>query len=205
MKQSTIMAFISLFLLAGCSTGKINDYQATSPAPSERAAQQSGVEVALDPFVESSRTQQYFDINAVADGIAILHVRVSNKTAGQTFLVEKKHFRLVPNEAVARLAADGNKIERSNAAGEALSIAGAGGVLGLAGLGMTSHSSEIQRNCVSKEMADQTLSPGQSMEGFIYFSPVKKGQDWSRTTTVEVSLADTKTHQVTELSIPLSH
>jgi hypothetical protein len=205
MKQITILASGSLlFLLAGCSTDRIADYQPASPSISERTAQASGVELALDPFVESGRTEKYFDLNAVANGIAILHVRVTNKTADQTFLVEKKNFQLFPDVASGGLAGDGQKNERSVAAGTTLEIIGAGSLTMLAGLAMVSHSTEVQRNIVAKEMGDATLPPGKSMEGFIYFTPINKGEDWTRNAVVKINLANTKTQQITTLNIPLS-
>lgn len=165
--------------------------------------------MALDPFVEKARAKEYFDIDAVADGIAILHVRVANKTANQTFLVEKKNFRLLRNER-GGLTGDGKIIERSQASGSALGVTGAvlGGLGGtgllLVGSAMVSHSTEIQRNFTSKEMGDQTLSPGQSMEGFIYFTPVNHGEDWTHNAAVKIKLPETKTRQIIELNVPLS-
>lgn len=164
---------------------------------------ESGVEVAVDPFVESGRTETYFDLDAVANGIAILHVRVSNQSTGKTFLVEKANFKLIPKGADTDLSGDGQKIERSKAVGEVLVVVGPGPAL--VGLAMMSKSTEIERNLIAKELPDQTLSPGQSMEGFIYFTPVEKGKDWSRTATLITSLTETKTHQSTDFSIPLSH
>jgi len=126
MKQLIIFASSTLLLLlSGCSTDRITDYQPATPSISEHTAQASGVVVALDLFVEGGRTKEYFDIDAVAEGIAILHVRVANKTADQTFLVEKKDFQLLPAGA-AGLTGDGQKIERSVTAGTTLEIVGAG-------------------------------------------------------------------------------
>jgi hypothetical protein len=215
MNQLIIVAFASLQLfLAGCSTEKITDYQPASPPVSERTAQASGVEVALDPFVDSQRTKQYFDIDAVAEGIAIVHVRVINKTADQTFLVEKKDFQLLPDGAAGDLTGD-KKIERAPEPGVGPAtpasvlfgnpFVGSGGFGGLWSLSRSSKFYEIQRNFTDKEMADATLSPGQSMEGFVYFMPVKKGEDWTRATTIRINLTETKTRQMTTLNIPLSH
>jgi hypothetical protein len=199
-------------LAAGCSTNRITDYRPPSPSATERTAQQAGVEIAVDPFVQSGRTKQYFAMDAVGSGIAILHVRVANRTSDQTFLVEKKHFQLVSRAAGVNMAADGNT-PGSSTKGKgtettAVVLYGVGSpVLGvgflLAGAAASSHAEEVQRNFVSKEMADQTLSPGQTMEGFIYFSPVTKGEDWSRTMGVKVDLTNTKTRQTTEVAIPL--
>jgi hypothetical protein len=210
MKQFILIASGSLLLmLTGCGTEPIKPYQTSSPSISERTAQASGVEVALDPFVESGRTKEYFDIDAVANGIAILHVRVTNKTTDQTFLVEKKGFQLLRNGAEG-LTDDGKRVEHSQASANALGITGAvlGGLGGaglmLIGSDIVSHSTEIQRNFTSKEMGDQTLSPGQSMEGFIYFTPVNHGEDWTQGAAVKIKVTETKTQQLTELNVPLS-
>jgi hypothetical protein len=84
-----------------------------------------GVEVAVDPFVESERTEKYFDINAVAEGIGIVFVRVSNNTSNQTFIVEKKNFQLVLAGSSSDENADTQTIERSTSGGQAVAITGA--------------------------------------------------------------------------------
>ena len=76
-------------------------------------------------------------------------------------------------------------------------------LLGLAGASMVAHAAEAQRNFVSKEMPDQTLAPGESMEGFIYYTPVAKS-GWSRGARMTIKLTDTKTHQPRSMTIPLS-
>jgi len=210
MKRPTITAFGALLVfLTGCGTTRIREYQPASPSVSERTAQESGVTVALDPFVEKARTEKYFDINAVANGIAILHVRVANRTTDRTFLVKKEGFQLV-RDGAGGLTGDGKKIERSQATGDALGVTGAvlsglgGSGLLLVGSAIVSHATEVQRNFTSKEMGDQTLSPGESMEGFIYFAPLKHGEDWTRTAAVKARMADTKTRQFIEFNVPLA-
>lgn len=222
MKQSVIVMFGSLLLsLTGCSTEKIADYQPASSSVSERTVQESGVEVALDPFVESGRTKKYFDLDAVAAGIAILHVRITNQTTNQTFLVEKKSIQLLPTGSTVGLTGDG----KDNSSSKTGTTVGKVGIATLAvstvalspigftiaeplmltGMAEESKSTEIQRNLTSKEMADETLSPSKSVAGFIYFMPVKKGEDWTRTAAVKIMLTETKTRQPIELSIPFSH
>lgn len=196
----------ALFFVGCYATGKIVDYDPATTTPTERVAKQSGVEVALDPFIENERSKEYFKINATSDGVAILHVRIVNETADQTFLVEKKNFQLTTDQGSGSTGAS-NKIERSKKDADTILWIGAvTGSLGLFQLGaaMASRSSEIQRNFVSKEMGDQTLSPGQSMEGFIYFTLLKPGIDWTHLTSVKASLTDTKSHQTILFSIPLS-
>lgn len=213
-----LSGLLFVFLSAGCATSKIAAYQPVAPAATEHKAEQSGLEVALDPFVERSRSEAYFDVNAVSKGIAILHARISNNTTDQTFIVEKKNIQLVPVGTNTTINSNERGIPQSHGGGTALTIAGAVGiglggiatapagmVLALAGAAMTSHSTEVQRNFIDKEMPDQTLAPGENMEGFIYFTPVKKDQDWTRTMTVKIRVIDTKTREAKELEVPLSY
>jgi hypothetical protein len=207
------LSMVMLFSESGCTTARIADYQPASPTATEHTVQRSGVQIALDPFVESSRTEQYFDMDALANGIAILHVHITNETTNQTFLVEKKDFQLVPIGSSTGLTETSTNITSSTGRGlitTATVLYGLGSeVVGvgflLAGAASVSHSSEIQRNFADKQMPDETLSPGESMEGFVYFSPVQKGEDWSRTTFAKIDLQNIQTHQITELTILLSH
>ena len=208
--KALILLASSSLMLAGCSTDRITDYQPAAASVTERTAQASGVEVAFDPFVESKRTEKFFDINATAEGIAILHVRVVNNTSNQTFLVEKKNFLLVPAGASSGQNADGQTIERSTSGGQAVAITGAvvGSFGGMAimfvGGSMISHSMEIQRNFVGKEMPDQTLAPGENMEGFIYYRPVPKDGKWSHGATMKINMTETTSHESVSMTIPLS-
>jgi hypothetical protein len=204
MKQSIIIAFASLALLfSGCSTPRLPDYPRASPSASERTIQKSGVQIALDPFVEADRTKKYFGTDAAADGIAILHVRIANDTSDQTFLVEKEDFQLLPGGA-ENLMPD-QKIDRPNVAAHIISGVAVGSILSLIESASVSKSSEIQRNLTSKEMGDATISPGKSMEGFIYYQLPTKGGDWTRFADVKINLTETRSRQVIALDIPLSH
>lgn len=213
-----VLCFFPLALLwlnTGCATSKIQAYQPTSAAATERVSRQAGLEIAVDPFIERNRTEQFFDLDAVGSGIAILHARISNNSTNLTFLVTKGDIQLIPAGTNAVMTGSGQNIQRSRAGADTMEVVGAVGiglgglatapagvVLALAGAAMSSEASEIQRNFIDKEMPDQTLAPGESMEGFIYFTPVKKGEDWSRKMTARIRLTETSTHQMTEFNIP---
>jgi hypothetical protein len=191
-------------MLAGCSTPQSMDYQPGISVGTERVGQTPEAEIALDPFVDRERTKKFFGIDAMDNGIAILHVRIVNKTANQTLLVEKKDFQLVRNGAEV---STGNldKDKDSVTPGEVIGAIGMGSLMGILGATMVAHATEVQMNFTNKEMGDQTLSPGQSTEGFIYFAPVKKGEDWTRATVVQIKLLPTKNQIPIELKISLSH
>ncbi len=202
---------VSLITLAcGCSTAKLPDYHPGATAATERTRRDAGVEIALDPFVERQRTDQFFGIDAAHDGIGIVFVRIFNNTPDHVFLVEKKDFQLLLAGASSGQNAGAQKVERGTAGGEATAMVGAavsglGGLaLVLAGNSMVSHATEVRRNFVGKEMPDQTLPPGQNMEGFIYFQPVPKDAGWARGATLRINLTDTKSHGPVSMAIPLS-
>jgi hypothetical protein len=203
---------LALVLLAfGCSTApRLPDYHAAATASTARLGRQAGVEISLDPFLDRQRTQPFFGIDAVGDGIGIVFVHISNKSPDRTLLVEKKNFQLVPAGTSDGQVANGNQIERGTGGAQATAWLGASmaslGGLALIGIASSSisHATEVQRNFVGKEMADQTLAPGQDMEGFLYFTPVPKNAEWIRGAAVKVDLTATKTHESLAMTIPLS-
>ncbi|MGA2751057.1 MAG: hypothetical protein ABSG59_20000 [Verrucomicrobiota bacterium] len=205
-------AILSLTLLeSGCGTApKLPDYRPGATAPTARIGRDAAVEISMDPFIERHRTEQFFGIDAVGKGIGIVFVHISNKSLDRTLLVEKKNFELVPVGAAGGQTANGNKIERGTGGAQATAWLGASmaslGGLALIGFASSSisHSTEVQRNFVGKEMPDQTLAPGQAMEGFLYFTPVPKNPGWIRGAAVKVNLTETKTRQPLVMSIPLS-
>ncbi len=204
---SSAVAILVLALnLGACSTARLADYRPPSVSATTRRVESSGVEVAVDPFVENDRTKEYFALDATDEGIAILYLRIANKTADQTFLVEKKNILLLPRGATEGTASSDKKIERSQSLATGLaytSVAAGGMALLFTAMAIRSRSTEVQRNLTSKEMPDATLSPGRSMEGFVYFTPVAKGGDWSRGATVRISMPDTRTQSLLTFDVRL--
>jgi hypothetical protein len=150
------------------------------------------------------RSQKFFGIDAMDNGIAILHVRILNKTANQTFLVKKDNFYLLRNGTQVSTS-NLDKDKDSAAPGQVIGAIGMGSLMGILGVTMVAHATEVQMSFTSKELGDQTLSPGQSTEGFIYFAPVKKGEDWTRATVVQIKLLPTNNQIPIELKIPLAN
>ena len=57
---------------------------------------------------------------------------------------------------------------------------------------------------VDKEWRNQTLAPGQSAEGFLYFNVPKK-TNWVASTALQINALNTRNQQTTTLLIPLTH
>jgi hypothetical protein len=205
MKKSHLLAFCSLVLsLAGCATPQSMDYQSGISANTERVGRVKEAEIAIDPFVDSARSRKFFGVDAMGEGIAILHVRIVNKTTDETLLVRKDHFHLVRGGAQV-FTQDLEKPDHTTGVEKVLDGLSIGGGAGLAAATRISHATQIQMNFTSKEMGDQTLSPGQSVEGFIYFGPVKQGEDWTRDTVVQADLLPTQNGSPVEMKISLAN
>ncbi|HZM02409.1 MAG TPA: hypothetical protein VFC44_05260 [Candidatus Saccharimonadales bacterium] len=198
MTKSNIAALCSVVLfLAGCTTPQSMDYQPGISAGTERVGRTTEAEIAVDPFVDSARSKKFFRLDAMDAGIAILHVRIVNKTADQTLLVKKDNFHLLRTGGEV---STGNLDNGKDAApGQIIGAIGIGSLMGILGATMVAHATQIQMNFTSKELGDQTLSPGQSTEGFVYFAPVKHGEDWTRATVVQVKLLPTRNQPPIEI------
>jgi hypothetical protein len=194
----------------GCSNPKQPDYAPPAVSSTVRSVQEKGVNISLDPFVESDRTRKYFGIDVAKDGIGIVYVSVSNSAPDHTFLIQKRDFQLAApgfsagqNAATQSLQQNKGGAEATAMAGSVLSGLGGIALIGLAS-GSVAHATEVQRNFVDKELPDQTLAPGQSMEGFIYFSPLPQNIHWERGAAMKVTLIDVRSHQPLAMTVPLS-
>lgn len=198
---------VCLAFLCACSSTKLPDY-AGSPSPQALTIESNGVAVTLDSFADKARCETYFDLNAPAAGIAIFHVSLANRSPDTAWLLHKDRCKLLLSGADSSQA--GANTSRSTAPGEAVAITGAL----LAGLGTTplllaiangqiKHATTVQRNFTEKELRDKTLSPGQSVEGFLYFKMPAKNAPFSG--TLEFSLISTPDQHTNTLQIPVKY
>ena len=214
---SNLLPALSSSLLAlgivsqcGCSTTKLPDYPSGStiaPAASSKSklVEKDGLRATLDPFADQARCQEYFGFNASASGIAILHLRIENRST-DTWLLRKANCKLLLGGADNPLALANTK--RSTAAGEAVAITGAA-LMGLAttplflaiGSQQINKATTVQRNLTEKELRDRTLSPGQVVEGFLYYQMPQKNHPF--TGRLELSLPNTRDQQTNQLTSPV--
>jgi hypothetical protein len=215
MKSKALLWIVSLPLavLCSCSTpDHLPEYtggtQTGAPGIGSNTAEGDGVIVSLEPFADKARCETYFALNAPAAGIAILHLRVENRSTDSTWILRKSQCKLL-------LAGSGSSLNdastaRSTASGEALAITGAA-LMGLGStpllIGLGSHqvkqASTVQRNFTEKELRDMSLSPGQMTEGFVYYAMPKKNTSFQG--TVQLSLVKTQNQQTNTVQIPLSY
>lgn len=208
------LALLVLAGLCGCATpDHLPAYSsaATPAAPGGgpvKTAESEGVIVSLEPFADRARCETYFALDAPAAGIAILHLRLENRSPDTTWLLRKAQCKLVLPGKDSSLG-DANTA-RGTSSGEAVAMTGAA----LMGLGTTplfiaigSHqvkqASTVQRNFTEKELRDKSLSPGQVEEGFVYYQMPKKNAPFQG--TLQVSLVNTRNQQYNTLQIPIDY
>jgi hypothetical protein len=170
------LPLVALFsLCAGCAMTKIPAYTSSAPSVEAIVRETAGLRVAVDPFFDRERTEQYFRVHAFKDGIAIIHLRVANTGSPDTVLVNKDDFKMLLGGSDEGTSA--TAVNRETAAGEAVALTGAAlGSLPMlfAGAKLLSDATVVRHNFTSKEFRTQTLSPGETAEGFLYFQFDKK-------------------------------
>ncbi len=212
--QSFVLVSLALAGLVGCGTpDRLPEYSSAARAGSPvgsavKTVEGEGVLVSLEPFADKARCETYFALNAPAAGIAILHLRVENRSPDTTWLLRKAHCKLSLSGADSPLG--DASTSRSTASGEALAITGAalmglGSTPILIGLGshQVKHATTVQRNFTEKELPDKTLSPGQATEGFVYYQMPKKNVPFHG--TLQVSLVNTRNEHNNTLQIPIDY
>lgn len=173
-----------------------------------KTAESETVLLSLEPFADKARCETYFALDAPAAGIAILHVRLENRSPSVTWLLRKSQCRLLLSGSDASLSSASTP--QSTGSGEALAITGAA----LMGLGSTpllmglgshqiKHATTVQRNFTEKELPDKTLSPGQVAEGFVYYQMPAKNASFHG--TFQVSLVNTRSQENNSLHIPVDY
>jgi len=192
------------FLFTGCGTLKIPQYAGNQEASATaQTLQAEDLRVTVDPFLEKARVREYFKQAPLEGGVVIFHLQARNDNPLHSFHVQKQNFRLVLPQG-NELGAAG-RIDTGTAAGEASVLVGAslGSVVGMfAGAKVLSDEMFVRKNLVDKEMPDQTLSPGRSMEGFVYYELPGKKPVVDGATLIFVA-ENAATHQKVEIRFPI--
>jgi len=163
-------------------------------------------------MLDKKETEQYFGLDALGAGILILHLEAENRSPTATFLLWKENMALVPGGEANQQAQGLLTPERESPTGKALGSAGA--VLVpfspitalptlLVGAKLLSDASVIRQSFLTKEFRSQSLSPGRSASGFLYFKVDL--QRPFRVDTLVLKVTDTLGEQETEFRIPVNY
>lgn len=159
-------------IAAGCAAVDPKPYSRADTPERLLSKQIAGIGVSVDAIVEPARSQKYFGTDAFDEGIVAIYVRVENASGVGSILVEKERFKILINGQPEGPSGPPQGERPGAVAGEAVTIAsavlGASPPLMIIGGSMISTADMIRHNFIAKELRNQSLAPGRSVEGFVY-------------------------------------
>ena len=161
----------AMWLTAGCASKPPPAFTGTATTLSVRAqsVESEGARVTAEIFADRERCKTYFDLpGAYSNGLAILYVKIENLDPSRSLLAQRSDIHLVLGQGNAAAG----RTSRSTAGGEAAALLGATvGSLPLLFIGgaIISNAAMVQSNFVTKEFRDDTIGPGASAAGFVYY------------------------------------
>lgn len=201
----SFIVLCSITLSTGCYTMQLPDYEARSSSSYKHVRTQNKLTLAINPLTDKQEIENYFGMDLLSANIFPVLVVAENNNPVSSFITSKDRvFLRNKNEQGDSKRAD-LKGASSASSGEALAIVGAvavAPVLMFAGGKMISDSEVIKHNLAVKELQIRTISPGKSIQGFVYFQVPKEAQplrDW--TIIVEAVEIDTNTVNTFEFNL----
>lgn len=197
-------ALLIALLAGGCSTMAIPKYTG-GPGKGAQTQEALGLKVTADNFNDKQRAETYFRTNPHNDGIMIVYLRAENQSPDATWLVNEESMWLVDAAGTALMNAHDQKVEGDYGAADAVGIAGAAAIslpMMFAASKLGSDAMVEQKNFVDREWRNQTLSPGQNAEGFIYFK-VGKAANLSQGVSLRLACLNTRNQQTNTITITI--
>jgi hypothetical protein len=211
---------IGIVLLAlagtGCKSLTIPKYTG-EVSKQARMAEVQGLAIVVDPIVEKERADTYFKVDPIKREIAILYLQAENKSTNCTWLLTEENIHLVWGGAKQQEtnACDFTNVKKSDyATANTLNYCSIPFIITLnyeisvplllGSMHALSDATIVEQNFVDKEWCNQTLSPGQKAQGFVYFN--LNGQpDWAKSGSLRIDSLDTRSRQTSTINIPFSH
>ena len=182
---------------AGCATPTYPTYR-SSAVIGVNAISSHGITVTVDPFFDKDRCKRYFGFSQEDGRLVIIHISARNTTRDRSFHLLKKNIRLLASGSAKKRAPEEGKIARSTAVGEGVAMAGTVAsipfpLIGLpvqfGGQQVIADQTAVRNNLVNQELQEGTVSPGQTLEGFVYYLLPEK-QPRMKSGTIVVTLLE---------------
>lgn len=175
LNRSMIPALCGLMLLAygasAHSTQKFSDYPVRPPSNCSISARQDDVSIGLEPVGVVEDQLTYFHTALAPNGFLPVMVVVHNRSKSDSLLLDKGGISY-------GLGDPGNATPKENSAGQKAGIASSGFIpfIGpFVAMGLAKDASEVKQNMVVRQLQSQTISPGETVHGFLYIPIPKKG------------------------------
>ena len=155
---------------------KFPDYPTHRASDCAVKAERAGLLIGIQPMEDRNEQKYYFNTELTPKGFVPVYMVLENSSSGDSFLFDKttvKYGLAGPGGPRPKTLSVGNI-----AAVDSIALA-ANLMLPLAGaifaFAVFSKANDVQRNILRNEVQSKTLSPGISMNGFLYVPVPKKG------------------------------
>ena len=149
---------------------KFPDYPLRQAGDYGISSRQDDVTIGLDPVEAVPEQMTYFHTALSTSGFLPVFVVIHNASKADSLLLNKADISYASEGS-----GDGPK---ETTAGEKASIVGVSAIpyVGiLLAVGLVKNASEVKQNLILRELQSRTLSPGETMSGFLYIAVPKKG------------------------------
>lgn len=178
----------------GCAMMQLPDYPKTSPSTFNNAKTEGNLCVATRALTNTDDLKQYFGADLYKDKILPVYITVENKSKSSSFLVSSDSISVQHNKSSDNMAKGHGSVSGVSSTGNVLQVFG--GLSGAFGVKLTSDATVVKENLASKALYSHTVSPGKSVDGFVYFTMPN-----DRTPLADLTLAV----QVKELGSDVMH
>lgn len=202
--HSIVFLAAASLALAGCSTISIPPYSGEVSAAAQTRESQ-GLVVTADPLTDDARAREFFREDLKGIGAAVVYLKAENRSPDAAWLLRLEDMHLADASGAGGPDGHGEAIEGDFAAANAVGTAGAVLIsfpMMFASAKLTSDALVKQKNYIDKEWRNQTLSPGQSAEGFVYFH-VPPDDAWSTARSLRLDCLNVRNQQTLTLVVPL--
>jgi hypothetical protein len=205
-----------LLILNGCATMQLPEYKTQSLKPYMLSYVEDGLSVAIHPLIKREESEQYFGLDLLAVNVLAVHVVAENRNSLVSFVLSKNQVSLHTEGVLADQNPQRDQLV-SESGGQSLTMAGAAvagaGViftplliaalpLVFAGAKQFSDADVIKHNFAVKELQTNTLSPGESAEGFVYFR-LPKEMDAQDQWRLRLQALNLQSKEMTSFDFPL--
>jgi len=206
--------FCTAVILSGCSTVPFPPYASHSPSTAPLLKHEAGLELLVDPVLATEGQKTYFGFDLVKQGVLPVFIRVTNTTAGQSVLLQKEGMTLTLGGSGGGSTSTTESARKSTGAATTVGVVGVVGTIFVTPLAaplmivapmMAGRDHQMTQNLVDKEFYDNTVSPGASKEGFVYFQLPQQAKHVAAFTITFTATALTATNLTSDNKIHISY
>lgn len=179
---------LGLAVIAGCATPPAYPSRTATACRSHETKE--GLTVGIQPLFDKQELDQYFGTDLVSRGLLPVLVVAENDSGDASYLLS------LTNCSLSQGKGYGSEEDLSSR-NYALIVPG-----GLIGAALVLDAQSKRVGMAVKELRDQTVSPGQTEQGFVYFSLPEQKPSRGSQVLVKVRVPRIGSHQTLEFELP---